>query len=220
MLALSVNLHSQELEEVLVKIKDSYKNTTKLHLKMTMQAYSKLTDEVVFEKKVELKQEGKKSWTNVEFSKMIVNDNYKVVVIPATGTIDVYPVVDIEDNDAQKMKMLSNIDSIFTLYDGYEYKGKQEGMHQYRLRQKQGAVEWVSLFLNDAQTKLKRVDYEYREGEGDADLRVQIDYLVLDVNPVFSSKTFNETQWCRKVNGKWVGVGVYKDFEVRYINTK
>ena len=199
MLLPSVSTQAQELKELLEKVRQTYSDANRLHIKMHVKVYEGTGQDA--EKLLDQVADIKKQATNYHYSfgeiRLLMNTQYQVVVDELSKKIMVASRdPSTEEQLADPFQM--NLDSIFRLYDNPVLESSEDDMRTYRLDQSEGPISSVKLTLNTRAYTLKELSYTYRGGQ-----YAVIEFLVFDIQPKFDAGEFQESKYVQLRAGTW-----------------
>ncbi|BDD05644.1 hypothetical protein [Aureibacter tunicatorum] len=108
-----------------------------------------------------------------------------------------------DELDFSDMSMV-NIDTMLVAYDNISYLGNKEGSKHYKVRQKEGMIEWIELYIDDRTGFLNRVYYTYREKVGTETISVDIRYEYGALDALVNDKRLSLSHFIVTKDGKRV----------------
>jgi outer membrane lipoprotein-sorting protein len=201
---------SQDLKAVLTQMREQYNNAEKFKVTMTIQAFDNEQQKNAFYKaEANILRDGNKYLYRFGANEMMMNDHYRIMVDWGTGEM-IYDKRNMKtEADALTGGSALSLDSIFRFYETPEYIGDQDGVDQYRVKQKKGPIDQVDLYIKKSSNVLHAISYRYRDKQ-----YVYITFKTFDLKPSIEAQTFDEKRYIVSVKGKLKAVGSYKNLTV------
>jgi hypothetical protein len=201
---------AQDLKAVLAQMREQYSNAEKFKVSMTIQAFDNDQQRNAFYKtEANILRDGNKYLYRFGTNEMMMNDHYRIMVDWSTGEM-IYDKRNMKaEVDALTGGAALNLDSIFRFYEAPEYIGNQNGIDQYRVKQKKGPIDQVDLYIKKSSNVLHAISYRYRDKQF-----VYITFETFDLKPSIEAQTFDEKRYIVSIKGKLKGVGLYKNLAV------
>lgn len=210
LIAASTLVQAQDLKAVLAQMREQYNNAEKFKVSMTIQAFDNAQQQNAFYKaEANILRDGNKYLYRFGTNEMMMNDNHRIMVDWGTGEM-IYDKRNMKaEADALTGGTPLSLDSIFRFYETPEYIGNQNGIDQYRVKQKKGPIDQVDLYIKKSSNVLHAISYRYRDKQ-----YVYITFETFDLRPSIEAQTFDEKRYIVSIKGKLKGVGLYKNLAV------
>lgn len=201
-------------KEVVLKMREEYKNLEKLHVVMSIQAFENSSAKTpYFSEIADMKRDKHNYLYKFAGHEMLLNDKFMLMVDHSSREI----FCNTRDVKAElagfKNGVQFDLDSLLQFYGDVEYVGRYDRIDKYRIAQKVGQLEIIELFIDSSKSLLKRLDYTYRDKQ-----YVRIEFNVFNQTPSFDTGLFSEMNYITKNNKGIVSSGKFKGFTVSKID--
>lgn len=193
----SLSLMAQNFQERMENLRAGYGNTNKLHVEMVIHIYENEQQRTpVHTEHASLKRNGSLYQYKYSSMEMLMNDKYTILVNLPERMIS-FTKRDVKGEEKFfKQPTSFDLDSILGLYEAPALVKVQGELEHYRVRQKEGPVKTVDLYIDTRHNKLTRMDYVEQEGA-----YTVIEFKVLDTTPEFDENEFKESNYILAAKG-------------------
>jgi hypothetical protein len=200
----------QDLKTALEQMRQEYTKAEKFHIVMTIQAFDNEQQHTAYYKaQANIYRDGNKYLYRFGANEMMMNDHYRIMIDWGSGEM-IYDKRNLKaEAEALTGAGALDLDSIFRFYDAPQYIGNEDGIDQYRVKQKKGAIDQVDLYIRKSSQVLHAISYRYRDKQ-----YVYIAFETFDLKPSIEAQTFDEKRYIVSVKGKLKPVGQYKNLAI------
>jgi hypothetical protein len=204
-------INAQDFKQVMKDMQKEYTSAAALDIVMKISVFDDTTSQVPYvEQYVEIKKGGDNYWYKVDENEMLLNDHYLITVDRNSKQISCSRR-DMKAQEHFQSAYRFNLDSIFALYDNPQFLGTKLNVSHYKVIEKEGPIEQVHFFIEHQSGTLKKIEYNYREGQF-----VSIDFIAFERKASFDPKMFSEIHYVVKVDNKFLPSAFYKNYKVSY----
>lgn len=204
-------LQAQDFAQVIKEMRKEYEGSKTLQVVMEVSVYDSVHAPMPHYKQiVDVKREGTNYWYQFEENEMLLNEKYLVIVDKESKLIS-YSKRSVQMEAELQKTLVFNVDSVLKEYDAPLRLGKEGNVEHYVVNERRGAIEKIHFYIIPEQHLLKKLEYNYREGQF-----VSINFLAFDKNVVFPEDTFSESRYLIKMNNKVIPSRFFRQYELQY----
>lgn len=205
---------NDNFKEVVLKMREEYKNLEKLHVAMSIQVFENSSaTKAYFSQVADVKRNKSNYLYKFAGHEWLMNDKYMLMIDHSSKEIFCNTRNPQSELSVFKNSFQWNIDSLLQFYGETVYVGSEGQTDRYRIVQKSGQVEMIDLYIDSSASLLKGIGYTYRDKQ-----YVKIDFKIFDRHPDFAPTLFSENNYIRMQNGKIMASGKFRNFSVRNVN--
>lgn len=169
---------------------------TGVHVMMDIRVFeSKESTEPYFDEQAIVKKDNNNYFYRFSGLEMLMNEKYLVMVNEKQRHITCTRRD--EKSEAELADPISaNLDSLLNFFGTPEFIGIEQDVEHYTLTRKEGLIVGIELYINTVSNTLKRLDYQYDEGQF-----AIINFTLFDRKPVFKSEEFKEQKYFTEAKG-------------------
>ncbi len=202
-------LRAQQFRSLMADLRAKYEGTEKLHVVMEIRVFeSRDAKTPYFSEHADIKREGINYRYQMRSNDLLMNSRYLIMVDKNAREIscsnrDLSSETDLPD----PLKM--NMDSIFNVIGEPRHIGSSEQGEHYSLALTSGVLEKIDLYVSEERSFIKKIEYQYREGQW-----ATVEVSLFDIAPVFDERTFHETYYVLPEKGRFKTAPAFNGYVV------
>jgi hypothetical protein len=200
---------AQDLRSALERMQQTVKESTQMHVVMTIDVYEDIRSEKSFYHDVaEVNRNDNSYLYHFGVLDFLMNDKYVIIVDRQERRIMLQDR-DLTSETEFRKSISFNLDSLLLAYKNPKFIGNINGIEHYQVLQNQNSISQIDLFINNRTNLLDKMQYGYKEGQF-----VSIHFDQFEIHPKFKEDEFDELLYFSKLNGKYQLAEKFKDFKI------
>ena len=204
---------SQDYKTDLKKMYELYNSLENYYAEIYVKAYEGSTSGTPYlTKHTTVRKEGNKFFYELDNNiKMLVNNNFSILVNKEQKTIAYKPLKKPKKIDLNEFTAMSDMEEIIGSYKSVTFKGSKDGIKHYVILPNQNMIK-AELFMKSSGL-ITKIIYEYKETNGETN-KVVAEFKNSTTTPSFTKNTFSENQFFKKQGKEYIAVDKYKNYNL------
>ncbi|MEM7104344.1 MAG: hypothetical protein AAF502_14495 [Bacteroidota bacterium] len=212
---------AQNFEADLEKMQNAYVSISDFHFKMKIRHFtSPQSNSPVATETMEACKSGEQVIFRTDDYQILVNNECMISLAKANKVMVYAPFGEYneEPESLDTEQIMPEVDSLLQQFESIIFKGITSGLKHYRLTSPNAMIMQMDLFIDPTEFLIRKTVLLYHPRLFPDNQKVEIDYILTDVNPDFPTGYFAETQFVDRQDDELVPSKGYQAYTL-VVNT-
>jgi hypothetical protein len=210
---------AQDFKKEYILVHDAYNKLDNFYCELKINVFEDEKTTVPMQKMTAtIKKRTTDYWYTMGDITMLLKDDF-ILYVNTDAKQMVYTIRDKKrELPVPNQDAVSMMDSVLKNSDSVVYKGVQDQCKKYIIYSQKQTIARSEMWINESSHLITKIVYHYNAQKGMASSKVEINYVKINMNPVFTDADFSEKQYAILSKKTIKPIGKYIGYETSVID--